>query len=186
MPDSRHLTGTAWNHTFGVPRDVRRPLPGRVRGVVALGLVTLAGCSAGPVTIDAPEMSSAESAACRDLVTNVPEVLAGQDRRQLSGDTNLGAAWGDPAIVLTCGVPEPADFTETSTCIEANGVGWYVPDSVLLSDDESLDVTMTAVGFRPRVQVLLPGDYRPEGFLDVAAIVGGVVAAELGPGEPCR
>ena len=48
--------------------------------------------------------------------------------------------------------------------IETAGVGWYVPDDVLLSGDQSRDVTMTAVGYRPRVQVLLPGEYRPDGF----------------------
>lgn len=169
-----------------MPRDFWRPVTGWSRGVVVLGLFVLTGCASGAVAINAPSLSDGDAAACRDLVAALPSEVNGEKSRELSGDTDLGAAWGDPGIVLTCGVPPPAEFTDTSTCIEANGVGWFVPDSVLLSDDETLDVTMTAVGYRPRVQVVLPGDYRPDGFLAVAATVGGVIDQTLPLREPCR
>jgi len=144
----------------------------------------LSGCAADPVAVDAPELSSSDAAACRDLVDALPEEVDGQQRREVTGGS--GAAWGEPAIVLTCGVSKPTGFTDTATCIEANGTGWYVPDDVLLADDESLDVTMTAVGVRPRVEVLLPGDYRPDGFLNAAGRIGGVVAEKLEEVRPCR
>ncbi len=167
----------------------RRPGTTGFRGVVlsaAASALLLAGCAAGPLAVDAPSPEESDVVACEDFVAALPDELAGEDRREVTGGGGLVAAWGDPAIVLTCGVPPPGDFTETSTCIEANGTGWYVPDSVLLSDDESLDVTMTAVGFRPRVQVFLPGDYRPDGFLDVAAAIGSIVAADLAQADACR
>ena len=158
------------------------------RGVVASACVLLlAACGGpGPVEIDAPSMSAADAAACRKLVDDLPARVAGQQARDVSGDTHLGAAWGDPAIVLTCGVPQPTDFTDTSTCIETAGVGWYVPDDVLLSDDQSRDVTMTAVGYRPRVRVVLPGEYRPDGFPNTAAALGAIVDRDLKLVKRCR
>ena len=160
----------------------------RTRGVVAsaCGLLLAACGGSGPVEIDAPSMSGADAAACRKLVDDLPTRVAGQKARAVSGDTQLGAAWGDPAIVLTCGVPQPSDFTKTASCIETAGVGWYVPDDVLLSDDESRDVTMTAVGYRPRVQVFLPGQYRPDGFPNAGAAIGAVVDRDLKLVRRCR
>ena len=160
----------------------------RTRGVGASACVLLlAACGgSGPVEIDAPPMSAADAAACRKLVDDLPAEVAGEKAREVSGDTHLGAAWGDPAIVLTCGVPLPSDFSRTSTCIETAGVGWYVPDDVLLSSDESRDVTMTAVGYRPRVQVFLPGEYRPDGFPNAGAAIGAVVDRDLKLVKRCR
>nr|WP_281380963.1 DUF3515 domain-containing protein [Nocardioides panaciterrulae] len=146
----------------------------------------LAGCGGGAVEIDAPSMPSADAAACRKLVDDLPRTVAGHERREVSGDEHLGAAWGDPAIVLTCGVPVPAGFNNTSTCIQTADMEWYVPDSVLMSDDQTRDVTMTAVGYRPRVQVFLPGGYRPDGFVQAAAEIGEVVHRDLRLVEHCH
>jgi hypothetical protein len=144
------------------------------------------GCSSGPAEIDAPDLSAADAQACQEFVDDLPPTVSGEESHDITGDTTYGAAWGDPAIVLTCGVDEPTDFTDTSTCVQADGVGWFVPDAVLLADDESLDITMTAVGYRPRVQVFLPGDYRPEGFAAAASEIGRVVDRDLEQVEPCK
>jgi hypothetical protein len=144
------------------------------------------GCGSGPAEIDAPHLSAADAQACKDFVADLPATVSGEKSHEISGDTEYGAAWGDPAIVLTCGVDEPTDFTDTSTCVQADGVGWFVPDAVLLADDDSLDVTMTAVGYRPRVQVFLPGEYRPEGFAAAAAEIGDVVGRDLEKVESCK
>lgn len=154
------------------------------RGVVLCALL-LAGCAAGPYEATAPPPSG-DAAACGDLMASLPDTLAGEERREVAGGDGRVAAWGEPAIVLTCDVPQPDDFTDTSTCIEANGTGWFVPDSVLTSDDESLDVTMTAVGFSPRVEVVLPGDYRPDGFQAVTGTIGRLVAEHLTLEQRCR
>ena len=154
--------------------------------LVLLLVALLAGCAADPVAVDAPDLSERDAAACRELVSALPQEVDGEERREVTGGDGVAAAWGDPAIVLRCGVPQPADFNDTATCLQANGTGWYVPDDVLLADDESLDVTMTAVGVRPRVEVFLPGDYRPDGVANVSARIGGVVADRLEEVRPCR
>ncbi len=140
---------------------VRRRRPGspRTRGAVACAIALLVtGCSAGPVEIDAPELSAADQRTCSDLVAALPATLAGLDSREVSGDTAYGAAWGDPAIVLTCGVGVPAGFDQFSACTDVSGVGWFVPPEQ--EADQSADVLLTAVGYAPRVSLLIPSSQR--------------------------
>ncbi len=81
------------------------------------------------------------------------------------------AAWGDPAIVLRCGVPTPDGSDEFAVCQETNGVGWFVPEDQI--EDQGADVVMTTIGFEPNVEVLVPADYRPPAaaMVDVAAAI---------------
>jgi len=166
----------------------RRPGADRLRGVVlyAAAPALLVGCAAGPIAVEPPSPDPDEVGVCEDFVAALPDELDGKERREVTGGDGLVAAWGDPAIVLTCGVPAPVDFTRASTCVVANGTGWFVPDSVLQDEDQQADVTMTAVGNRPRVEVFLPGEYRPEGFLDTAGTIGRLVAEELPLEQRCR
>jgi hypothetical protein len=163
------------------------------RGVVASAALSLAvvmaGCSPGPVTLDAPDLSDADAAACRQLVDDLPETLAGQERRETSGDTEYGAAWGDPAIVVTCGVGEPADLDDTSTCVQVDSAGWFVPDDVLAAasdGDQDVDVTATELNYRPRVELQLPADYRPDGFGNATGALSKVIARDLEKTGRCR
>ena len=175
-------------------RARRRPASLWTRGVVACVLVAvtagaLSSCASGSdgaVEVHAPALQGADAHTCRSFVDALPSKLYGQASRAVSPSSAPAAAWGDPAIVLTCGVGRPADFTDTSTCVQVDGVGWFVPDEVLLSSDGTKDVTFTAVGYRPRVQVLLPGTYRPEGFAAVTAVVGKLVGRRLDRVERCR
>ncbi len=164
--------------------SLRRPVTGWSRGVVLCVPLLVGGCAVGPYGASPPPATDA--AACPALIASLPDTLAGEERREVTGGDARVAAWGDPAIVLTCDVPLPGDFTDTSTCIEANGTGWFVPDAVLASDDETLDVTMTAVGFRPRVEIVLPGVYRPDGFQATAGTIGRLVSSQLELEQRCR
>jgi len=155
----------------------------RTRGVVACAAVLLlSGCGSAPIEVDAPDLSAAEARACRDLVADLPDTMAGLERRDVTGDTAYAAAWGDPAIVLVCGVRDPADRTDTSTCVEVGKTGWYVPDDVLaatVDGDETADVPTTELNYRPRVALYIPGGYRPEGFSDSIATVGPLIERHL-------
>ena len=158
----------------------------RTRGVRVVGaaaaaclLLLTGGCGDDPVRIDAPDLSGADAAACKAFVADLPDTLDGKERVDVTGDTAYGAAWGDPAIVLTCGVGVPDGLTDSSTCVQMDTTGWFVPDRVLLSDDDSLDVTTTELNYRPRVELVVPGDYRPEGFTNSIGAIGKVVAQDL-------
>jgi len=125
--------------------------------VLLASLVT--GCGAGNVEIDTPELSGADAKACTDLVDALPDAVDDVARRPVEPDHAYGAAWGDPAIVLRCGVPKAEGFDKFATCQVADDVGWFVPESQV--EDQSADVVMTTIGFEQNVEVHVPARYRP-------------------------
>jgi len=149
---------------------------------MALGLT---GCGQNPVYLDTPTMEPADARACQHLKDALPDDVADQHRRLTQPASALGAAWGDdPPITLLCGVGVPDTFDKYATCEEADGVGWFVPDDQV--NDESEDVTMTTVGYRPRITVTVPSRLRPEGVAAAMATLAGPVKAELKLSQPCR
>jgi hypothetical protein len=126
-----------------------------VAGVVAL-VTVLAGC--GAVRLPDPDVSAADRRACTSLVDDVPHRVSERARRETKGSP-LGAAWGDPAIVLRCGVGTPKGYTAVSPCQRVNGVDWFVPEEQVADQDE--DVVLTTIGRKPNVEVVVPAEYRP-------------------------
>lgn len=116
----------------------------------------LAGC--GGVDIAESSVSASERAACTELVEALPDEVSDQPRRKTSGSP-LGAAWGDPAIVLTCGVGKPEDYDRFANCQTVNGVDWFVPEETV--GDQSADVVLTTIGRTPSVELKVPASYRP-------------------------
>jgi hypothetical protein len=154
----------------------------RIRGVVACGAVLLAwGCSSEPPEIDAPTLSAADARACRELVDALPDTLADHDRVDAAGDTEYGAAWGDPPIVLTCGVG-PMDLSDVPSCAEVDGVGWLVPPD---QAEGGKDATFTADGYRPRVRLHVPEVYLPEGGAAALTELAGPIKQNLKLVERC-
>jgi hypothetical protein len=130
-------------------------------------LVAVSGCGSSKVSIETADLSGPDRAACAALVDALPKTLADELRRPIDPDNAPGAAWGDPAYVLTCGVSKPSSFTDISTCDIANGVAWFAdPDEAAHS---AADVTITVVDRAPAVSLVVPGRYRPEGV--AAALV---------------
>ncbi len=136
-------------------------------GVVVL-LAVLTGCK---VEVPDTEVSAADRTACRALVAALPVSVSDQGERETTGNP-LGAAWGDPPIVLRCGVGEPADYDPLVGCQTVNGMDWYVPGDGM--NDQDQEVVMTTYGREPAVEVRLPAQYRPP----VAAMVDLAEAVE--------
>jgi hypothetical protein len=170
-----------------------------VCALVTAGLLTvglLAGCASGgsggsdgsggsgAVRIDSPAPDGGDRAACERLIAALPDSLADERRRPVTPPTALGAAWGDPAIVLSCGVERPAEFDEFATCVEANGLDWFVPAEQV--EDDSLDVTFSTAGYRPIVQLAVPAEYRPEGGAAALAELAKPLRGRLETVQPCR
>ncbi|MFB9314110.1 DUF3515 domain-containing protein [Nocardioides plantarum] len=127
--------------------------------VLVVGAVVVVWWVRRPVEIRSYDLSATDRAACQAFVDDLPDSLADQDRVDVRPDDALGAAYGDPAIVVTCGVPVPDGFDQTSRCDEVNGIGWYIPDGS--DNDRSVDLRLAAAGFRPVVEVVVPADLRP-------------------------
>ena len=111
-------------------------------GLTALSIalaLTLGGCSSiepGP---------QAGTAACSALLKRLPERVLNRSRTDL--DVAGAAAWGDPAIVLRCGVP-PTGPTD-DPCLEVEGLDWTFTET----EDDFRFITY---GRNPAVDVQLP------------------------------
>ena len=84
-------------------------------------------------------LSPADAQACRALLDALPdEVDPGVTRRPVEGDDGRTAAWGDPAVVLQCGVAEsdrpeePAQINDVLWSVRDIGAGyrWTTQDRV--------------------------------------------------------
>jgi hypothetical protein len=79
----------------------------------------------GLAVVPAP---SAQSTDCARLLADLPESLDGGDtgalqRRNLAAPAPAGAAgWGEPPVVLRCGLGRPAELTATSRLLDVSGV----------------------------------------------------------------
>jgi len=138
-----------------VPRGA--PLSRALRAVLLLaGVVGTAGCTgsgpaAGPVEVPPPSLAGAAvDRACRALLAELPDEVAGDAaRRQVQPDTGRTAAWGDPPVVLECGVPAPE---RDEPPFVVNGVGFT-------TRDVGSATRWTTYGRTVRAAVTVPDDY---------------------------
>ncbi len=128
-------------------------------------------------------MDEADAAACAAFTDDLPETLAEQARVESEPTDAPGAAYGDPAIVVTCGVAAPDGFSKASACELVNDVGWYIPDEQY--GDDELDLTITAAGYRPRVEIQVPAELRPNAGAAAMAKLAPLVAEHAELVEPC-
>lgn len=129
------------------------------------GLVALTGC-ARSVQVDVPSPDVGAATVCRQLLAALPDTVASRSRREVSPSGALAAAWGDPAIVLRCGVPEPAAMSPSAQVVEVDGVTW-------LPEELTAGYLFTTYRRAAFVEVSVPDDYAPEGsaLVDLAAAV---------------
>jgi hypothetical protein len=125
-------------------------------------LVVLPGCTGGGDALEAaPAGGRAE---CAGVVDRLPERLL--DEARVSVEAAGVAAWGDPAIVLRCGVPVPGPTSDP--CLTVDDVDW------LYRDDDG-DARFVSYGRDPAVEVTVPEGYgtqnAPAVLPDLAAAV---------------
>ena len=131
---------------------------------LAVAGLILAACQVS-VNVDAYPTTKGSALDCRGLLNDLPPTVAGQKRRLVEG--TLAGAWGDPPIVLRCGVEKPPALKPTSTCHDVNGVGW-------LAERQSDGWLFTTIGRKLYVSVEVPSDHQPaaDALADVADVVG--------------
>lgn len=115
----------------GLPRWVLGTaigLPAILVIAVVVAAVVLRGQEPGPLALTPVPAPEARSASCDRLLSALPEELDGGeagalDRRPIAAPAPAGtAAWGDPAVVLRCGLDRPVELTVTSRLLEISGV----------------------------------------------------------------
>ncbi|HET8971471.1 MAG TPA: DUF3515 family protein [Candidatus Nanopelagicales bacterium] len=140
-----------------------------------MAALLLTGCSR-VVSVTPPPPDATTSVACAAVAAALPETVAGQSRRSTTPDAPSTAAWGDPPIVLRCGVPRPAALLPTSPVTDVTG-----PDGTTVTwfaEQLSAGYLFTTVGRQAYVEVAVPDAYRGSG--DVLPDLGTAV----GPADP--
>jgi hypothetical protein len=100
--------------------------------------------------VEVPAVTPEADASCPAVMSALPLELTGEPSRRVQSDSPFAYAWGEPPVVLVCGVDRPAGFTVGTSTIQINGVQWYV-------DTSDPDTTVwTAVDRPVYVQVSLP------------------------------
>jgi hypothetical protein len=100
--------------------------------------------------VDVPPVTPEAEASCPGLMGTLPLELAGESSRRVQSDSPYAYAWGEPPIVLVCGVDRPAGYVAGVSAIQINGVQWYVDTS----DPEA--TVWTTVDRPVYVQITLP------------------------------
>ncbi|GGU98775.1 DUF3515 domain-containing protein [Streptomyces spectabilis] len=112
---------------MNVSRRLRSPI-----GLSALALlIACAGCSStddrGTAAVPSPGAGVTEL--CRNLAERLPREVNGLKRRDPKPASPLTAGWGDPAIILRCGVARPAKMNDPAADgVTVNGVGWLLEE----------------------------------------------------------
>lgn len=118
---------------------------------------TSSGTVLPPVSVvPPPNPDAATTSTCAQVISALPLVLDGKNlRRTVSNPpTGLVQAWGDPAIVLRCGVAKPPELNPSNTTgyIQLNGVLTLVTSR---GDDEIYTVVDRAVF----IELAVPHEY---------------------------
>jgi hypothetical protein len=161
----------------------RRRLAPVAAAIALPSLLLLSACGGGAVEVDLPKLSASDQAACDDFAAELPATLAEQKQVEIEPKSAPAAAYGDPAIVVRCGVPKPKGFGLASSCEQADGVGYYIPDAQYT--DQGADVTLYAAGYRPRVEVTIPAKYRPNAVAAAMSVLAPLIKRHLTLVEAC-
>lgn len=114
---------------------------GLVAGALAL-IAALSGCS---TTVHLEPADDANNPGCAEVSVLLPDAVGDLDR--VWTDAQATGAWGDPTVVLRCGVEPPAPSTEVCTTI--GGVDW------LVLDQEEERQRLVTYGRDPAVEVII-------------------------------
>ena len=150
-------------------------------------MLVACGSSAPSTPHVAPFTQTAGAAtACRTIMASLPKTLNHRSRVTSTGSP-FGAAWGDPAIVLRCGVPEPTGFTTNSyaNCLTVNGIDWYLAGDS--GDGASTDhpITVTTVYRSPAIEVTVPAGYGTQGPSTAMALLTSVIQTNTKASKRC-
>jgi hypothetical protein len=103
----------------------------------------------------------------------LPDKIDNTDRRDTTPRTSRTAAWGDPPVVMRCGVQRPEGLTITAQLNTVNGIDWLV-------EKRDGGHVFTSVGRAAYVEVVVPAAHDPQ----VGPLVDLAPAMQLVPPRP--
>ncbi|RBY82268.1 DUF3515 domain-containing protein [Blastococcus sp. TF02A-26] len=116
--------------------------------------------------VPVPPATPETDAACPRFMTDLPVELAGERSRPVRSDTPYAYAWGEPPVVLRCGVERPAGFVVGGPQLFVlNGVAWFV-------DTTDPDVNVfTVVDRSVYVELAIPSSIDSEPAISLSPLI---------------
>jgi hypothetical protein len=143
--------------------------------IIALWLCSglpLAGCGLGAVEVTPYKPGPGSADICSTLLEALPRTVDDAVRRDVDPSSAPVAAWGQPAIVLRCGVSLPTSYRPDDQLNDIEGIGW-------LAEAGKGGTFFTAVDREVLVEVAIPDDYAPEA--DVLVDIAPAILATIRP-----
>jgi hypothetical protein len=133
----------------------------------------------GPVVVTTPPSVAAAADSCEKVVERLPVKLDGMTPRAVHGssagvDTRYVVAWGNPPVVLSCGVGRPATLRPGSD-VELFGVGQDDHNSLVLATHTKTTNVFTVVDRPVYVSIEVPKSLNR----DPLSVLAGLVAQAL-------
>jgi hypothetical protein len=123
------------------------------------------------LSVPTPPLTADADTSCPRLVQAVPARLVDEPARKVRSASPYVRAWGDPAVVLVCGVPRPAKFVIGASLIQIDQVQWFVDTS----DPDT--VVWTAVDRPVYVQVRVPASTDSASVTELTGTISKVLPA---------
>ncbi len=124
------------------------------------------------VKVDTPPVTAAAQQSCPALMSKLPLQLNGDDSRRVQSASPFAYAWGQPPVVLICGVARPAELDPASGLIQINGVQWLVDTS------SPSKIVWTAVDRPVYVQVTVSADTDSAPVTELSDVLSGALPAQ--------
>jgi hypothetical protein len=130
------------------------------------------------VPVPAPPGSTAAARACPGLIAALPVRLGELAGRPVQSPSAAVLAWGEPPVVLRCGVPRPAAFVAGAPDVVAvNGVTWFV-------QPRGERTVWTVVDRTVYIEAIVPSGYASAPIPPLSdAVTAALRAAPLRPGH---
>ncbi|MDQ7909128.1 DUF3515 family protein [Phytohabitans sp. ZYX-F-186] len=116
--------------------------------------------STAAVAMPAPALSTRAATVCRALLSRLPASIRDLSQRPVTDGPEQNAAYGDPAITVSCGVPMPA-IPATDLVYPLSRVCWH-------SADRPDATEWTTVDREVPVRVTVPKRYEQPGQWTIA------------------
>lgn len=137
---------------------------------------------AAPVTVTPPSDSSAATVStCAQVISALPLRLAGLELRRTESNPPSSSivAWGDPAVVLRCGVSRPARLNPSLT------QQLFSVDKVLMLPARSSSQTVfTVIDRRVYLDITVPSAYAQPPLGPLADAIAKVLRPVCVQGDP--
>lgn len=132
-----------------------------IMGFLVFGI---SGCNSAVIIEPA---QSSNSVLCTSIDQRTPVLIGDQLLRETTPQYPGSAAWGDPAIVMRCGVSVPSELTATSQVIDINGITWF-------PQELTAGTRFTSTNTSTPVEVSIPSGY--ESAASILVEIGSIIA----------